>query len=196
MTGPAPIGSGRPTRRHPHSKEASDERERPARPARAAGQRPCRAQGEGRRPRGRPRVPGSPDLHARQGGRARAPDHAPVPVRGVLAQAARQRGSLAGEAGYGPALAEDAPDIGEQEMLHLALVQNLLTAVGAAPRLAHPNFPMPAYSYPAGVRIELLPFGELPPPLRVPRATGRHGRRGCRGFRGHRAGRRAAARRE
>jgi hypothetical protein len=50
--------------------------------------------------------------------------------------------------------------IGEQEMLHLALVQNLLTAVGAAPRLARPNFPMPAYAYPAGVRIELLPFGE------------------------------------
>ncbi len=50
--------------------------------------------------------------------------------------------------------------IGEQEMLHLALVQNLLTAVGAAPRLARPNFPMPAYSYPAGVRIELLSFGE------------------------------------
>jgi hypothetical protein len=51
-------------------------------------------------------------------------------------------------------------EISEQEMLHLALVQNLLTAVGAAPRLARPNFPMPAYSYPAGVRIELLPFGE------------------------------------
>ncbi len=51
-------------------------------------------------------------------------------------------------------------NIGEQEMLHLALVQNLLTSVGAAPRLARPNFPMPAYSYPAGVRIELLPFGE------------------------------------
>ncbi len=50
--------------------------------------------------------------------------------------------------------------IGEQEMLHLALVQNLLTAVGAAPRLARPNFPLPASSYPAGVRIELLPFGE------------------------------------
>ena len=45
-------------------------------------------------------------------------------------------------------------------MLHLALVQNLLTAVGAAPRLARPNFPMPAYTYPAGVRIELLAFGE------------------------------------
>jgi Ferritin-like len=51
-------------------------------------------------------------------------------------------------------------EIGEQEMLHLALVQNLLTAVGAAPRLARPNFPMPAYAYPAGVRIELVPFGE------------------------------------
>jgi hypothetical protein len=51
-------------------------------------------------------------------------------------------------------------EISEQEMLHLALVQNLLTAVGAAPRLARPNFPMSAYSYPAGVRIELLPFGE------------------------------------
>ena len=50
--------------------------------------------------------------------------------------------------------------IGEQEMLHLALVQNLLTSVGAAPRLARPNFPMPAYAYPAGVRIELVPFGE------------------------------------
>ena len=50
--------------------------------------------------------------------------------------------------------------IGEQEMLHLALVQNLLTAVGAAPRLARPNFPVPASSYPAGVRIALLPFGE------------------------------------
>jgi len=50
--------------------------------------------------------------------------------------------------------------IGEQEMLHMALVQNLLTAVGAAPRLARPNFPMPAYAYPAGVRIELVPFSE------------------------------------
>jgi Ferritin-like len=51
-------------------------------------------------------------------------------------------------------------EISAQEMLHLALVQNLLTAVGAAPRLARPNFPMPAYAYPAGVRIELLPFDE------------------------------------
>ncbi len=50
--------------------------------------------------------------------------------------------------------------IGEQEMLHLALVQNLLTAVGAAPRLARPNFPLLPQGYPAGVRIALMPFGE------------------------------------
>ncbi|HEX8940343.1 MAG TPA: ferritin-like protein [Candidatus Limnocylindrales bacterium] len=52
-------------------------------------------------------------------------------------------------------------EIAEQEMLHLALVQNLLTAVGAAPRLARPNLPLPAYAYPAGVRIALQPFGEV-----------------------------------
>ena len=51
-------------------------------------------------------------------------------------------------------------EIGAQEMLHLALVQNLLTAVGAAPRFARPNFPMRSSAFPVGVRIELLPFGE------------------------------------
>jgi hypothetical protein len=50
--------------------------------------------------------------------------------------------------------------IAAQEMLHLALVQNLLAAVGAAPRLARPNMPLPAAAYPAGVQIALLPFGE------------------------------------
>jgi hypothetical protein len=34
--------------------------------------------------------------------------------------------------------------IAAQEMLHLALVQNLLTAIGAAPHLSRPNFPQPA----------------------------------------------------
>jgi CDGSH-type Zn-finger protein/truncated hemoglobin YjbI len=47
-----------------------------------------------------------------------------------------------------------------QEMLHLALVQNLLSAVGAAPHLSRPNFPQPARHYPAGVNLTLLPFGE------------------------------------
>jgi hypothetical protein len=50
--------------------------------------------------------------------------------------------------------------IGQQEMLHLALVQNLLAAVGAAPRMARPNFPLPPGAFPAGVQIALLPFGE------------------------------------
>jgi hypothetical protein len=50
--------------------------------------------------------------------------------------------------------------IGQQEMLHLALVQNLLTAVGAAPYLSRPNFPLPPRAYPAGIQMALLPFGE------------------------------------
>ena len=50
--------------------------------------------------------------------------------------------------------------IAEQEMLHLAIVQNLLTAVGGGPRFARPNFPVPPHIYPAGVQIQLLPFGD------------------------------------
>ncbi len=50
--------------------------------------------------------------------------------------------------------------IAGQEMLHLALVQNLLAAVGSAPRLARPNLPLPPRSYPAGIQIALVPFGE------------------------------------
>jgi hypothetical protein len=50
--------------------------------------------------------------------------------------------------------------IAEQEMLHLALVQNLLTAVGAGSAFERPNFPLPPHAYPAGIRMELLPFEE------------------------------------
>jgi hypothetical protein len=50
--------------------------------------------------------------------------------------------------------------IAEQEMLHLALVQNLLTAVGASSSFGRPNFPLPPHAYPAGIRMELLPFDE------------------------------------
>jgi CDGSH-type Zn-finger protein/truncated hemoglobin YjbI len=50
--------------------------------------------------------------------------------------------------------------VAAQEMLHLALVQNLLSAIGAAPHLSRPNFPQPASHYPAGVTLTLLPFGE------------------------------------
>ena len=50
--------------------------------------------------------------------------------------------------------------VATQEMLHLALVHNLLSAIGAAPHLARPNLPQPANHYPAGVQLSLLPFGE------------------------------------
>ena len=50
--------------------------------------------------------------------------------------------------------------IAEQEMLHLALVQNVLTAVGASSSLGRPNFPLPPHAYPAGIRMALLPFTE------------------------------------
>jgi CDGSH-type Zn-finger protein/truncated hemoglobin YjbI len=50
--------------------------------------------------------------------------------------------------------------VATQEMLHLALVHNLLSAVGAAPHLSRPNMPAPASHYPAGVQLTLLPFGE------------------------------------
>jgi CDGSH-type Zn-finger protein/truncated hemoglobin YjbI len=50
--------------------------------------------------------------------------------------------------------------VATEEMLHLALVHNLLSAIGAAPHFARPNMPAPASHYPAGVRLALMPFGE------------------------------------
>src|SRR6266700_1802632 len=50
--------------------------------------------------------------------------------------------------------------VATQEMLHLSLVQNLLSAIGGAPHLSRPNFPHPASHYPAGVHLALVPFGE------------------------------------
>jgi len=51
-------------------------------------------------------------------------------------------------------------EIATQEMLHLALVQNLLTAVGASPHLTRRNFPQPTRKFPGGIQFALLPFGE------------------------------------
>src|SRR6516225_2377516 len=48
----------------------------------------------------------------------------------------------------------------KQEMLHLALATNILTAVGAAPHFERPNFPIMSRWYPEDVQIALLPFGE------------------------------------
>ena len=50
--------------------------------------------------------------------------------------------------------------VAAEEMLHLALVQNVLSAIGAAPHLTRPNLPAPARHYPAGVTLTLVPFGE------------------------------------
>ena len=50
--------------------------------------------------------------------------------------------------------------IAGEEMLHWAMVQNLLTAVGSAPYVTRPHMPHQAKGYPPGVQVRLLPFGE------------------------------------
>src|ERR1041384_524363 len=50
--------------------------------------------------------------------------------------------------------------VATEEMLPLALVHNLLSAIGAAPHFGRPNLPAPAHHYPAGVNLALVPFGE------------------------------------
>jgi hypothetical protein len=50
--------------------------------------------------------------------------------------------------------------VATEEMLHLALVQNVLSAIGAAPHLTRPNLPAPARHYPEGVNLTLVPFSE------------------------------------
>jgi hypothetical protein len=52
-------------------------------------------------------------------------------------------------------------DIAGEEMLHWAVVQNLLMAVGSAPYVSRPHLPHQAGSYPPGVQLRLLPFGEV-----------------------------------
>lgn len=46
------------------------------------------------------------------------------------------------------------------EMLHLAQVSNMLTAIGGAPNFRRTNFPLPATAYPFGVAMTLEPFSE------------------------------------
>ena len=50
--------------------------------------------------------------------------------------------------------------IAAEEMLHWAMVNNLLTAIGSAPFVTRPNFPQRAKGYPPSVQFALLPFGE------------------------------------
>jgi Ferritin-like len=49
--------------------------------------------------------------------------------------------------------------VASQEMLHLALVWNLTTAIGGTPYYFRPNFPQGSKYYPIKVPIELEPFG-------------------------------------
>jgi hypothetical protein len=62
------------------------------------------------------------------------------------AAAARWRGLLGG--------------ICVDEMLHLALVANVMAAIGAAPTVSRPNFPQRSGYFPPTVQLDLLPFGE------------------------------------
>jgi hypothetical protein len=50
--------------------------------------------------------------------------------------------------------------IAGEEMLHWALVNNLLTAIGSAPFVSRPHMPHQAKGYPPGVQLALLRFGE------------------------------------
>src|SRR5262247_1257511 len=54
---------------------------------------------------------------------------------------------------------ETLNSIAVQEMLHLALVANLSTAIGAAPNFGRPNFPQRSGYFPSGLQLDLLPFG-------------------------------------
>jgi Ferritin-like len=49
--------------------------------------------------------------------------------------------------------------IASQEMLHLALVWNLTTAIGGTPYYLRPNFPQDSKYYPDKARLALEPFG-------------------------------------
>jgi CDGSH-type Zn-finger protein/uncharacterized Fe-S cluster protein YjdI len=49
-------------------------------------------------------------------------------------------------------------DIARDEMVHLALAANLLTAVGGAPHFHRANFPVSPGYHPAGVVVSLAPF--------------------------------------
>src|SRR5687767_7601020 len=51
-------------------------------------------------------------------------------------------------------------EIAAQEMMHMATVNNMLAALGAAPRVGRPNLPRQGRHYPPGVQFAFLPFGE------------------------------------
>jgi hypothetical protein len=54
---------------------------------------------------------------------------------------------------------ETITGIAIEEMLHLALVANIMSAIGAAPSLSRPNFPRHSEYLPPAMEFALLPFG-------------------------------------
>ena len=68
-------------------------------------------------------------------------------------------GLTAGQADAVARWQETLTGIAIEEMLHLALVMNVMTAIGAAPSLSRPNFPRHSVFLPPGVEFALLPFG-------------------------------------
>jgi Ferritin-like len=50
--------------------------------------------------------------------------------------------------------------VAAQEMLHLALASNMLSAIGSSAHFNRPNFPQQSNYFPSGVKVALLPFGK------------------------------------
>jgi hypothetical protein len=50
--------------------------------------------------------------------------------------------------------------IAVEEMLHLALVANVMSSIGAAPYFGRPNFPQRSGYFPESIQLDLMPFGE------------------------------------
>ena len=74
-------------------------------------------------------------------------------------KAAPDEGLTAGQADAVARWQETLTGIAIEEMLHLALVMNVMAAIGAAPSLSRPNFPRHSEYLPPGVEFALLPFG-------------------------------------
>ncbi len=101
------------------------------------------------------------DLHAVRGGRARARDHVPVPVRGVLAQAARGRGTDQRQSSRRSPAGGGRSRTWRPRRCFTWRWCTTCSRRSAPPRTsARPNLPAPAHHYPAGVNLTLVPFGE------------------------------------
>lgn len=72
----------------------------------------------------------------------------------------KEGGLTADELGAVRAWKRKIAGVAVEEMLHLAQVSNILTAVGGAPHFARSNFPMPPSTFPFGIKLTLEPFSQ------------------------------------